>query len=352
MTSTSIDIEAVLNLFEEPVFPRTISTFATQGRQVEVNNIEAMIILFKSSNFMDCRINAFPSFTGYNGINMQAPNFVMCDLNLMKFRTEKLLLKTLDETAANIKKEIEGVPMILFTGNGYHVYQPINLPILEQESIFARFQNPSTEFIRYAAQKWTKGKNDPSNRPSVNSCLLRVPDSINSKNNKTVELIQRWDGNRPAANRMLADFYLKLAARALAYRSKQLDYYYQGKFIKKNYRHFGHTNISLVGSIDWIENLIHNGGIADYRKLVIDLVLAPYLINIKQCDYETGYNTIIRWLDKCGQKNQLRFNAKYKVRYALHRSRQSGIKPMKLETMKRDYTEMYKEVVLSSEILE
>lgn len=131
---------------------------------------------------VDCRINAFPSFTNYSGINRQSPNFVMSDLDLMKFRTEKLLLKTLYRINENIVRDIKGIPTILFTGNGYHVYQRIQLPILENESIFAKFQNPSTEFIRYAAQKWTDGKNDPSNHPSINSCLLRAPGSINSKN--------------------------------------------------------------------------------------------------------------------------------------------------------------------------
>jgi hypothetical protein len=182
--------------------------------------------------------------------------------------------------------------MVLFTGNGYHVYQPIKLPVLEQESIFSKLHNPSTEFIRYAAQNWTNGKNDPSNHPSVNSCLLRMPRSINSKNNRMVEVVQEWDGNRPAANRMLSGFYLKLAARELAYRSKQRDYYYQSKFMKKNYRHFGHTNVSPAGSIYWIENVITNYGIKDSRKLFIDLILAPYLINIRKCDYETAYAMI------------------------------------------------------------
>lgn len=348
MINTSIDIEIILGLVEEPVFPRTISTYTTSGRQIEVRSIDEVFNWFKASNFVDCRINAFPIFTNYKGINMQLPNLVMCDLDLMKFRTEKLLLKTLDETVTNIDKDIKGaIPMVLFTGNGYHVYQPIKLPILEQESIFARFQNPSTEFIRYAAQKWTNGKNDPSNHPSVNSCLLRVPGSINSKNNKMVEIVQKWNGTRPAANRLLTGFYVKLAAKELAFKSKQQNCYYQNKFMKKNYRHFGHTNTSPVESIAWIENVISNCGIADYRKLFIDLVLAPYLINVKKCDYETAHAMITRWLDKCGRKNPLRFNARHKVRYALNRSRQTGIKPMKLETMKRDYADMYKEIILS-----
>jgi hypothetical protein len=173
------DIQLILDHFEEPVFPRTISTKATQGKQIPVYNIEEIYTGFQQANFIDCRINAYPAYTNYQGINRQAPNFVMCDLDITKFRTQKLLLKTLHRTTESIAKDLgcTASPTILFTGNGYHIYQPIRLPVLENESIFAspKYENPSTEFIRYAAQKWTEGKNDPSNHPSVNSCLLRVP---------------------------------------------------------------------------------------------------------------------------------------------------------------------------------
>jgi hypothetical protein len=171
---------------------------------------------------------------------MQPPTFVMCDLDLMKFRTEKQLLQALDQTVENIKKDISSIPMILFTGNGYHIYQPIKLPILEQESMFVQFASPSTEFIRYAAQRWTSGKNDPCNHPSVNSCLLRVPGSINSKNNNKVELIQEWNNMKPPANQMLPDFYIKLAARKLAFKSKQREYYYYPTTQMRKNRCFGH----------------------------------------------------------------------------------------------------------------
>jgi hypothetical protein len=348
------DLHTILAHFEEPVFPRTISTKTTAGTQVEAKNIEETYARFKQSNFIDCRINAYPSYTNYNGINRQSPNFVMCDLDLMKFRTEKLLLKTLYKTTENITKDIGGVPTILFTGNGYHVYQPIHVPILENESIFARFQNPSTELIRYAAQRWTNGKNDPSNHPSVNSCLLRVPGSINSKNNKVVEVVQLWNKNRPAANSMLFDFYIKLAAKEFAFRSKQKDYYYyyKNKSTKKNYKHFGDTNnTNPVQQIDWIEGLLEGRGTSDYRQLAIDLVLAPYLVNVKKYDYDAAYNTIEQWLDKCSQKRPLRFNVRYKVNYALNRSRREATKPMKLDTMKVDYADMYKEIILKDKVI-
>jgi hypothetical protein len=338
-------LRKTLYLCQGPLFPRTISTHKTQGRQIEVSNIEEILKQFEAAEFLDCRINVFPRVTKFNDVNMQPPTFVMCDIDLMKFRTERQLLQSLDETVENIKKDIGGVPMVLFTGNGYHVYQPIKLPVLEQESIFSTFVDPSTEFIRYAAQKWTNGKNDPSNHPSVNSCLLRVPGSINSKNNRAVEIVQEWNGNAPAANQMLSNFYLKLAAKKLAHKSKESEYYfYPTTYMKKNYRHFTHTSTEAAGSIHWIDDLLAGDGIIDYRKLMVDLVIAPYFVNIKQYDYDTAYSKIGEWLDKCGRKKRLDFSPRFKITYALKRSLKTGIKPMRLETMKNDYNDMYNEI--------
>lgn len=342
----------VLKICQGFLFPRTISTHRTQDKQIEVYNLDEILSHFQRSQFLDCRINAYPKLTKYHGINMQPPTFAICDLDLMKFRTERKLLMTLHQAVENIQKEINGVPMVLFTGNGYHVYQPIELPVLEQESIFTPFDRPSTEFIRYAAQRWTHGKNDPSNHPSVNSCMLRVPSSINSKNNRKVEIIQEWDGKRPTANCMLPDFYIKLAARKLAYRSKQKEYYYYpSTSVRKNYRRFGNTArvdfaVSASDSISWIDNMLNsNEGVTDSRKRMIDLVIAPYFVNIKQYDYDIAYSMIAEWLDKCGRRRRLDFNPRDRISYALKRSLKTGIRPMKLETMKKKYFEMYREVV-------
>jgi hypothetical protein len=36
--------------------------------------------------------------------------------------------------------------------------------------------------------------------------MVRIPSSINSKNNSQVRVIQRWDGQRPCINWILHDF--------------------------------------------------------------------------------------------------------------------------------------------------
>ena len=61
-------LDFILNHFQEPLFPRKIMT-KQLGYQVEVFNKEETLEYFKTSNYEDCRINAYPSFTEYHGIN-------------------------------------------------------------------------------------------------------------------------------------------------------------------------------------------------------------------------------------------------------------------------------------------
>ena len=96
------DIQAILRLFQGSPFPRTISTYATGGRQVCVMGVDEMFEKFKEASFVDCRINAYPALAASadeSSITKQPPDFVMADLDLCKFRTERMLIKALDETS-------------------------------------------------------------------------------------------------------------------------------------------------------------------------------------------------------------------------------------------------------------
>ena len=89
-----------------------------------------------------------------------------------------------------------------------------------------------------------------------------------------------------------------------------------------------------VNGIAWIENLLNNSeGISDFRKQTIDLIIAPYLVNIKQLDYEIAYSKIAEWLDKCGRKGRLDFSPRDKISYALKRSLKTGMKPKKISLL-------------------
>jgi hypothetical protein len=68
-------------------------------------------------------------------------------------------------------------------------------------------------------------------------------------------------------------------------------------------------------------------------------------VNVKKCDYDIAYNTILKWLDKCGRVRPLDFKPRYKVNYALKRANYGPVLyPMKLDTIKSKYPEMYKEI--------
>jgi hypothetical protein len=49
----------ILNHFQKPLFPRTISTFRTNGKQIRIYSFEEIICEFKKARYVDCKINSF-----------------------------------------------------------------------------------------------------------------------------------------------------------------------------------------------------------------------------------------------------------------------------------------------------
>jgi hypothetical protein len=132
----TIDIDFLLQHFPEPVFSRTVSTYKSEGKQFEVFSKEEVLKAYEDSNFIDCRINAFPSYTDYKGIQRYPPNFIFADLDSSTFDSKDSLERTLSTTLGIIRSKINGTPTVLWTGNGYHIYQPIDAMILEEYEQF------------------------------------------------------------------------------------------------------------------------------------------------------------------------------------------------------------------------
>ena len=338
-----LDSGFLLKHFDEPVWPRTVSTKTTEGRQILVCNEEEAFARFKQASFMDCRINAYPAYTEYEGINRQSPNFIFIDIDKSSFKIQRAYESAVSQTLKSFGKKLPGThPTVLNTGNGCHFYQPIQAMVLEQEEIFAKlYSEPSKAFLKFAAQFLSDNKSDPMHNPSLKSCMIRIPGSINSKCDKQVEIIQKWNGTRPAINYLLRDFRKYLI-------QKKIEQHYQRQKCKKI---FAKCCSDVSGSannntINWIEsNILQGEGISDCRKITIDLVLAPYLLNVKKYDYNAAYCTIAKWLDKCAGKRRLTFNVNYKIRSALNRAQNGPVLyPMRLDTIKSKYPEMYEEV--------
>ena len=132
-----------------------------------------------------------------NGMLIQSPNFVLIDLDLSLCKTCVYPIRKLDyllkQTLLQIKKDIRGHPTVLWTGNGYHIYLPVQVPILDTEFEFSkgRFQNlfslnskyydyyMSEVFMQFAEIYLTGGKSDLSHRPRYSNCMVRIPDTYN-----------------------------------------------------------------------------------------------------------------------------------------------------------------------------
>jgi hypothetical protein len=173
-------LDLILSHFEEPIWPRTIFTKMLR-KQITVYSKEEAIARFKQSNFLDCRINAYPDYTEFKGINRQSPNFVFIDIDRCLFKTDKEFWSAVQDTSKNIEQTLGGKPTVLWSGNGVHIWQPVESIVFEQESKFAQFDQPSQTFLRFAAQFLSNHKSDTNNNPAFKSCLLRIPGSYNSK---------------------------------------------------------------------------------------------------------------------------------------------------------------------------
>jgi hypothetical protein len=341
MNAVNEGFDFLVTHFHEPLFPRTISTAVTEGRQVLVFSIEEALSRFRESSLLDCRINAYPDYTEFSGINRQAPYFIFIDLDKSSFKTSEAHDRALSITLKNIEEKLDGgKPTVVWSGNGYHIYQPVEAIVLEQEEVFNKFDQPSRRFLKFAEQYLSHHKSDPSHNPSFKSCMLRIPGSHNSKciqegvsSNSEVRILKRWDGIRPSIRgQLLYDFYLWLANEKIKEAEKQ-------KEISKHQSNIQKTS----NSIRWIDKLLQTP-IEDYRKNAVSLILAPYLINIRKMPVPEAFRTIEEWLNRCATLKALDSNLNYRVKYALNTAIESGIPPMKFDTLKQRNRPLYEKL--------
>ena len=311
--------------------------------QKEVFSKEEALEYFEESDFVDCRINAFPSYTEYKGVQRYPPNFIFIDLDKNDFETIMALKLALFNTLKNIKEKLNGFPTVIWSGNGYHIIQPIECPnilvdgvlgtvILENITEFKNYDKPSQEFLRFTKNYLSDGKADKSNRPSFKSCLARIPNSINFKSKTKVTIIQEWSMIRsPLTMKLLLEFKRYL-------RHKDIE--------TENIRQKYNTNLRYCNNncyYDWIETKVLQNSFSDHRKLIVGLVLAPYLVVIKKLSYEESYKIIYKWLQKCDSLSgrKLDFDPKYLINNNIKTSVKKLIPPISIYKLETNYRNLY-----------
>jgi hypothetical protein len=204
-------VNFLLNHLAKPEFPRTIATKLTEGKQIIVATKEEALACYKDSNYMDCRLAAYP----YSVNNLpQIIDFVMLDLDLNNFKFSRSKLdRALNKILSTLQNTYSIGPTVIWSGNGYHILIPIE-PLestLEDIAEFNKFKEPSKKVLRFLEKYLSNGKSDyvHSNTVSFGNCMLRVSGSFNSKHNNDknqVLIVRKWNNQRLSVKPLLGDF--------------------------------------------------------------------------------------------------------------------------------------------------
>jgi Primase X len=355
VTTTSVPddvqngLEFILSHLSRPHFPRNIMTHRL-GRQILVRSIEETMQYYEESEFLDCRISAYPPQSPTNSYvflgNGLAPNLIMIDIDKSRFTTERAYELAVSKTLKNIKVELNGGPTVIWSGNGCHIIQPIDAIVLEELDLFhpaiTDADQPSINFLRWAEQYLSNGKSDPMHTKTISfgNCLLRVPGSHNSKCVKTnngafipdmtsVKIVQRWNGVRPTMMLLIGSFHAHLVNQ---------------KMKNKRQQQQCHNCDAITGAPPatrlWIEKL-STMSLPDCRKYCIWRILAPYLINVKKLSDEQALYIIREWLKRCSLVKRISFDAPSRIRYDIQSARRRGFYPISWNQLKTENVFLY-----------
>jgi Primase X len=227
---------------------------------------------------------------------------------------------------------------VLWTGNGYHVYQPVSGFILEEYETFYEFtkyvdKDLTSMFIQFAEEYFTDYAADHLHNPTVKSCLVRIPASLNSKcvergQDAEVKIIQKWDESRPSIKPLLRPFRIWLT-------QKRIEDLKNVKFQMTVSKSHQPTN-----TIRWIEKGILDQSFSDHRKYIVWRILSPYLLNVKKLPKEEAYSVMKEWLDKCDKSEKLNFNPKIKIKEGF-KGASKGYLPISMEKLKEENRQLY-----------
>jgi hypothetical protein len=317
----------ILEHVSQPHFPRKVSTAATNNEQKPVSDKDRTMLYYQGALWEDCRIAGFR-------IGQENPDLIFIDLDAKDFSSMRSFKLALTRTLKNIKQKLGGAhPSILWSGRGYHIIQPIDCPIALEtiKELAALEPYTSNKFLQFAERYLTDGRCDKANHPALKSCMLRIPGSVNSRCkaegslDPEVKIIQKWDGHRPDYRLLLGSFYADLVG--------------QYKPMERSIDH-------ITGdSIWWIEKLLLQTPIEDYRKRARDLIIVPYLVVRKgMTDPQQISDIVMQWADKCSELKSLqpsRREFEHKVRDRAYEVMRTRISQMKLATLKVKYPGLY-----------
>jgi len=214
------------------------------------------------------------------------------------------------------------------------------------ESIFAKFNEPSKNLLRYIEREMTNNKADSGHSTSISfgNCMIRIPGSFNSRyisSNKAqseVKIVQRWNGYKPDIKWVLRDYWVYLTQEknneilTTSHRDQRRLRSQWKRGIDPNQQK------KQANKTEWIESLYHKS-LDDCRYYCIWRIFVPYFINIRMLAQSETFNLIKNWLDRCSQCKRLSFNAKNSINHALRTVRH--FRPVSLLDLKAERPMLY-----------
>jgi hypothetical protein len=366
-------LDFIMELFEAPKFPRTILTGSSYKPRVVNSRDEAMTYI-EPALYEDIYMNSYLNYEwmakngkitpGFKPI----PNYIMIDLDRDHFESDEEFEAALNTTLQNIKSSFTGLitehQIVVASGNGYHVHVPLpgfQTP-LEDMPEFAPFKDDPdlpNKFLQWAEDTLSNGMADQHHNPAINSSLFRVPGTINTKardrrRDPRVRIVQGMEYviARNLEQESLPDIqYNERASKPTKkFLNDFLGHLIQERIDEKveklQRRKYQFIQVGGSNQISWIDKLLQTG-VADDRKNLIFWVLAPYLITVRNIEYDKAYHVIEEWLEKCDQVRRLEpdwTSFRYRIRYCLDTAEDQQRKPIRFDTFQEYYPEIHKEL--------
>ena len=208
-------IDLIFSLFEsagQPLFPRKMAVGPIFG--ITVESKEQVLYECIKGNFIDCRINAYYRATDSDfKAGLVAPSIIFTDIDLLSFGGNvKRLEQALQDTLSKIKRIFDVNPVVLHSGNGYHIYLVVNTrPLKYVKELADKCKEPSEQFLKFVPNFLSDQKCDSKQPASFKSYHLRIPNTFNGKNNAQVTLVNSNFGIAIPSKILLTEFNLYLA---------------------------------------------------------------------------------------------------------------------------------------------
>lgn len=200
-------IRFIISHFEEPVFPRIISSTNSHyepGFKIVYNENE-MLRAYENSNFIDCRVRVNPPLNNSKEIDTASTHLITFDLRKLVFMSESAQIRALYTILQAFRNVLSVRPTVLWSGNAFYVCQPIEPRPIKQIEEFRDHIIKQYPLLIFPEQDFGS---DPCNKlDTYGPSMLMIPGTLNSKcivkgengeeQYQEVKIIQTCDGHRP-----------------------------------------------------------------------------------------------------------------------------------------------------------